>query len=199
MMEIRQERPGDTDAVADVHRDAFGAAGDTIAALVEELRALQRDFGGLSLVAEHDGQVVANVMFSRGLLDAPAQLVDVQILSPLAVRPTQQRQGIGTALVRAGLEAVGATGAPAVFVEGDPDYYRRFGFVPAGALGFRKPSLRIPDAAFQVFTLGAYEPWMTGTLVYPQAFWHHDAVGLRQPPDAAGQGQEHAVRGWPEW
>jgi putative acetyltransferase len=43
------------------------------------------------------------------------------------------------------------------------------------------PSLRFPDAAFQVATLSGYEPWMTGTLVYPDTFWAHDCVGLRGP------------------
>lgn len=51
--------------------------------------------------------------------------------------------------------------------------------MPAGPRGFRKPSLRIPDEAFQVITLPAYEVWMTGTLVYPEPFWRHDSVGLR--------------------
>jgi putative acetyltransferase len=49
------------------------------------------------------------------------------------------------------------------------------------ARGFRKPSLRIPDDAFQVAALAAYEPWMTGTLVYSATFWVHDCVGLRDP------------------
>ena len=48
-----------------------------------------------------------------------------------------------------------------------------------GGHGFRKPSLRIPDAAFQVMVLPAYEPWMTGTLVYSATFWEYDCVGLR--------------------
>jgi putative acetyltransferase len=48
-------------------------------------------------------------------------------------------------------------------------------------VGFRKPSLRTPDAAFQVLRLAAYEPWMTGTLIYAEPFWRHDAVGLRDP------------------
>jgi putative acetyltransferase len=72
-------------------------------------------------------------------------------------------------------------GAPAVFLEGDPAYYSRFGFTPGGGHGFRKPSLRIPDAAFQVAVLPAYEPWMTGTLVYAEPFWRYDCVGLRDP------------------
>jgi putative acetyltransferase len=55
----------------------------------------------------------------------------------------------------------------------------RFGFSPGGALGFRKPSLRIPDDAFMALPLPSYEPWMSGTLVYSQVFWEYDAVGLR--------------------
>jgi putative acetyltransferase len=55
------------------------------------------------------------------------------------------------------------------------------GFRPGAALGFRKPSLRIPDAGFQARTLTSYEPWMTGTLVYSATFWEHDCVGLRDP------------------
>jgi putative acetyltransferase len=73
-----------------------------------------------------------------------------------------------------------ARGVPLVFLEGSPTYYRRFGFVAGAELDFRKPSLRIPDAAFQVKVLDAYEPWMTGTLVYSQIFWDLDCVGLRE-------------------
>lgn len=54
---------------------------------------------------------------------------------------------------------------PVVFLEGDPGYYSRLGFEAGAAQGFRKASLRIPDAAFQAIRLPAHEPWMTGTLV----------------------------------
>jgi putative acetyltransferase len=133
----------------------------------------------VSLVAVQAGQVVGHVMFTRSLLDAPRRLVEVQVLSPLAVAPGHQRQGVGSALVRSGVELLSRQGVPLVFLEGDPAYYTRFGFTPGGELGFRKPSLRIPDAAFQVRKLPAYEAWMTGTLVYSELFWQHDAVGLR--------------------
>jgi putative acetyltransferase len=113
------------------------------------------------------------------LLDTAVRLVAVQILSPAGVRPEAQGAGVATELVQRGLAILDSRQVPAVFLEGDPGFYSRFGFGPAGARGFRKPSLRIPDAAFQVMTLAAYEPWMTGTLVYPEPFWRHDAVGLR--------------------
>ena len=68
---------------------------------------------------------------------------------------------------------------PVVFLEGNPGYYSRLGFVGGAQQGFRKPSLRIPDAAFQAVRLPAHESWMTGTLVYSEPFWRLDAVGLR--------------------
>jgi putative acetyltransferase len=179
-MNVREERPGDHEAVREVQTRAFGDGG-AVADLVDALRELIAPGDGLSLVAEHDGQVVGHVMLTRSLLDAPRQLVPVQVLSPLGVLPEHQRRGVGAALIRAGLGASEARAVPLVFLEGNPRYYGRFGFEPGGAHGFRKPSLRIPDAAFQVHLMPAYEPWMTGTLVYSELFWRHDAVGLREP------------------
>jgi putative acetyltransferase len=172
---VRPEEPRDRDAVAAVHRTAFGAQGGTVAALVEALRP----GGPQSLVAEVDGVVVGHVMTGRNLLDAPPRLVDVGVLSPLGVHPEFQGRGAGTALVAAARDAAAAHGWPALFLEGDPAFYASRGFRPAGELGFRRPSLRIPPAAFQVVLLDGWEPWMTGTLVYDRVFWDLDAVGLR--------------------
>jgi putative acetyltransferase len=70
-----------------------------------------------------------------------------------------------------------------VFLEGSPDYYPRLGFARADERGFTSPSVRIPGPAFQVAVLSAWRPWMTGALVYGEAFWALDCVGLRgQPP-----------------
>ncbi|MGW0708241.1 GNAT family N-acetyltransferase [Streptomyces sp. NPDC002643] len=180
-MELREELPGDGPAVRDVHSQAFGDHGLVVADLVDSLRDTITAGDGLSLVAEHDGHVVGHVMFTRGLLDAPRRLVEVHVLSPLAVLPQLHKRGIGAALVRHGLGVLAERAVPLVFLEGDPGYYSRFGFAPGGGLGFRKPSLRIPDDAFQVVRFPSYEPWMTGTLVYAEPFWRHDAVGLRDP------------------
>lgn len=178
-MQPRLEALDDHAAVHDVHRRAFGAQGDTVAALVAALR--RDDPAALSLVVEHDGDIVGHVLFSRSLLDAPRRLLPVQVLGPLGVLPAHQRRGIGGALIRSGLALLEARGEPLVFLEGDPRYYARFGFVPGGAHGFRKPSLRIPDPAFQVRLLPTHQAWMTGTLVYSATFWNHDSVGLRDP------------------
>ena len=165
----------------DVHLRAFGDHGLVVADLVDDLRDTITPGSGLSLVAELDGRIVGHVMFTRSLLDAPRRLVDVQVLSPLGVLPEQHKHGVGSALVRHGVRTLAERAVPLVFLEGDPRYYSRFGFTPGDALGFRKPSLRIPDDAFQVLRLPEHEPWMTGTLVYAEPFWRHDAVGLRDP------------------
>lgn len=176
-MSIRIEQPQDAGTVRSVVREAFGDHGPVVAELVDSLR--HDDPEALSLVWEEDGQVVGHVMFTRTLVDAPRRLVPVQTLSPLGIAPEWQRRGIGSALVRDGLRRLDERGVPLVFLEGDPRYYSRLGFTAGGDHGFRKPSLRIPDAAFQVVRLAAYEPWMTGTLVYSDTFWRHDCVGLR--------------------
>lgn len=137
----------------------------------------------LSLVAQSDeGAVVGHVMLSRGWIDAERALVEVLILSPLSVDPSVQRQGIGGSLVRAAIDGAAELGTVAVFLEGSPDYYPRFGFVPGSTQGFSPPSGRIPDPGFQVVTLPGRESWMTGALVYPEAFWVLDCVGLRTLP-----------------
>jgi len=163
-----------------VVEDAFGAdEGPTVARLVTAL-----DEAGstrASLVAELDGQVVGHVQLSRSWVDAREALVDVLVLSPLSVAPAHQGKGIGAVLLEAARAEGDRLGAPAVFLEGDPGYYSARGWSPAGPLGFTAPSARIPAAAFQVVLLSAYEPWMTGPLVYCEPFWALDCVGLRDP------------------
>ena len=173
----RGEHAGDHPAVRAVHARAF--ADPHVADLVDTLREAGAPLAPTSLVATVHGRVVGHVMLSAGRLDAPPRIVDVLVLSPLGVSPERQGRGIGTRLVAAALAAAEERGVPLVFLEGSPDYYGSRGFTRADALGFRAPSLRIPAPAFQVARLSAYEPWMTGTLVYSEPFWALDCVGLR--------------------
>ena len=178
-MKIRFENESDRAHVAAVHRAAFGDHGVVVTRLVDDLRGLVAKGEGVSLVAEGANGVVGHAMFTSSLLDAPERLIPVQVVSPVGVSPRQQRHGIGSALIERGLEILIERFVPVVFVEGPPRYYSRFGFEPGADHGFRKPSLRIPDEAFQALRLPAFEPWMSGTLVYSEIFWRHDAVGLR--------------------
>lgn len=180
---IRAAAPADGPAIAAVVTEAFGPAdGPVVARLVEALGASPAGDPALSFVAASaSGQVIGYVLATRNLLDAPRRLVDVLVLSPLAVVPAHQGRGVGSRLMRHALTVMQARPEPLVFLEGSPAFYSRFGFQPGGPLGFRRPSLRIPEPAFMVHPLPAYEPWMTGTLVYADPFWRLDCVGLRDP------------------
>ncbi len=175
---IRPEDTRDHAAVRDLVARAF-VEEPTVADLVSLLRADSAAQAGHSYVAEIGGEVVGHVMMTRAWVDALPRLVRVLVLSPLSVAPEWQYRGIGGALVEFALAEASGGDHPLVFLEGSPLYYTRFGFQRASRLGFVAPSRRIPDPAFQVVTLPAYEDWMTGALVYPDVFWRLDAVGLR--------------------
>src|SRR3954454_18404870 len=152
---FRREYPGEEAQVRAVVEDAFGGPahgheGSVVGELVDRLRASPDWMDGLSFVAATGGTIVGHILFTRSLLDAPPRLVDVLVLSPVSVANDLQGRGIGTALLRHGIEAVAQRPEPLVFLEGDPGFYSRFGFQAAGPLGFRRPSLRIPAPAFQV-------------------------------------------------
>jgi putative acetyltransferase len=126
---VRFEQPGDEPAIHETNELAFGAPLE--ARLVDALRGCD---GYLSLVATLDERVVGHILFTPVSLEPP---VDRRItgLAPMAVRPEHQRSGIGGQLIRAGLEECRRHGYEAVVVLGHPEYYPRFGFVPAHAFG----------------------------------------------------------------
>jgi putative acetyltransferase len=180
---IRPERPDDGRTVHDLTLEAFGTGSEVVADLVDALRDSDAFVEGLSFVAEVQSAsgeaVVGHTMLTRSWVDADRELVKVLVLSPLSVAPGHQRRGVGSELVLHALAEADEAGWPAVFLEGDPAYYSRLGFERASTLGFSRPGTRIPDAACQVVTLSAFEPWMTGALVYADRFWALDCVGLR--------------------
>jgi putative acetyltransferase len=124
---IRRETESDRQAVFEVVAAAF--EGEDVAGLVDALR----DSGNalLSLVAEQDGEVVGHIMFSPMTINSDESSFACVCLSPLGVLPAHQRRGIGSRLVEAGLAELRQSGHGAVFVQGHPAYYPRFGFRPA--------------------------------------------------------------------
>jgi putative acetyltransferase len=173
---LRPEVAADHAAVRGVIEAAFG--GPDVAVLLDELRTSEA-WLDLSFVAELEGEVVAHVAFSRAWVDDPGELIEVLVLSPMSVRPDVAGRGIGTALIAWALDALAGRGEPMVFVEGDPEFYSRLGFVRGDLLGFSPPSLRIPPAAFQARPLPGRPGFVSGALVYPDLWWRHDAVGIR--------------------
>jgi putative acetyltransferase len=129
-MLIRDEGPADAPAIRAVVEAAFGQSLE--ADLIDRLRA--DGDAAVSLVAIDGGAVVGHVLLSR--MAAPFRALG---LAPVAVAPNRQRSGIGSRLVRAGLDRARDGEWQGVFVLGDPAYYRRFGFDPARAKGFASP------------------------------------------------------------
>lgn len=138
-MNIRAETESDIEAIRRVETAAFGR--DSEANLVDHLR--QNGGITLSLVAEQDGEIVGHVLFSPVTVEREPGAFAALALGPVAVLPERQNQGIGSALIRAGLEQCRVKGYTLVFLIGHPTYYPRFGFRPAVPLGF--DSVYVPD------------------------------------------------------
>jgi len=165
---IRVEEDEDWPAILEVHRRAFGE--EDVPRLVRELRASDVYEPGLSFVAVSEGVVVGHVMNTwSGLEGSTVRLLQ---LSPLGVLPERQRQGFGSALVRASLAAVRSLGEPLLLVEGNPAYYGRFGFVRADELGLLPPPEALYDWAFQVAVLDERATLPRGRVIYAEPFRH---------------------------
>jgi putative acetyltransferase len=156
VISIRDQKPSDASQVRHVNELAFGQRLE--ADLVERLQQGCTDT--LSLVAEVDGSVVGHILFTPVVVQDDARHVAGMGLAPMAVRPDRQRQGIGSQLVRRGLDILRTRGCPFVVVVGHPEYYPRFGFEPASKHGLASQWDGIPDAAFMVVILDGHA--MTG-------------------------------------
>jgi len=137
--------------------------------IVDTLRRTCPD--SLSLVAQDGEDVVGHILFSPVVVEASGRRVTGMGLAPMAVLPDRQRQGIGTRLVKRGLEILRERGCPYVVVLGHPDYYPRFGFQPAANHGLSSQWEGVPDEAFRVLILdGSAMTGVSGVARYRDEF-----------------------------
>lgn len=164
-MLVRNEEERDFPAVRAVNASAFETVAE--ANLVDTLRRQTEPV--VSLVAEDNKAVLGHIMFSPVSLSGHPELKIVG-LAPMAVTPTHQKKGIGSALVRAGLERCKELGFGAVVVLGHPEYYPRFGFSPSVRFGVGC-EYEAPEDAFMVVELQqGYLRGKSGTIKYHAAF-----------------------------
>ena len=164
-MPIRAEEQNDRAGVRTVNVSAFETALE--ANLVDALRDQAEPL--VSLVVEDDGVIVGHIMFSPVSLSGHPAL-QIMGLAPMAVFPDRQRKGIGSALVRAGLEQCKQLGFGAVVVLGHPAYYTRFGFLPSARFGIAC-EYDVPEDVFMVVELQAgFLRGASGTIRYHAAF-----------------------------
>jgi putative acetyltransferase len=163
---IRPERPADAEAVRLVTVLAFGQPDE--ARIVDRLR--ERAPVHLGLVASDGESIVGHILFTPVPLRSGERTHTVVALAPMSVLPAWQRRGVGAALVHEGLAACRAAGHDVVVVVGHPEYYPRFGFVPARPLGLTSEPA-FADEAFMVaeLTPGALRG-RRGVIVYGPEF-----------------------------
>ncbi|MEX2302067.1 MAG: N-acetyltransferase [Bryobacterales bacterium] len=149
MTTIRPESSEDFLQVRQVNELAFGQPAE--ADLVETLRQAVGE-ESLSLVAE-DEAIVGHILFTPVVIESAGRTVTGMGLAPMAVLPDRQRQGIGSQLVKRGVEILAERRCPFVVVVGHPDYYPRFGFEPASSHGLASQWEGMPEAAFMVVVL----------------------------------------------
>ncbi len=163
-LEIRDSLASDESSIKALYPRAF--TDEDLLPLVRDLLE-HRDIT-LSLVATIDSCIVGNVIFTEGAVDGGQQRA--ALLAPLAVAPEWQRQGIGSALVRAGLRRLREEGISAVYVLGDPGYYGREGFSPERSVQTPYPLPPEWADAWQSQCLGD-APAPTGGKLSLPGFW----------------------------
>ena len=162
-MPIRPESQHDHAAIRQIHIEAFRDhphSQQTEHLIVEALRSAQAL--EISLVAEIDSGVVGHIAFSRAQVGASES--GWYLLGPVGVLPTLQRQGLGRALIEAGLAELRSRGALGCVLVGDQKFYGQFGF--AHHPGLTCPG--IPDEYVLGLTWKGSVP--EGSIVYHPAF-----------------------------
>ena len=201
---VREEQPDDAPRVRKLNAAAFGRRDE--ADLIDDL--WHEGVVLLSLVAELDSKVIGHILFSRMTVEtdtdreplAAVSLAPMAVcqnilqrgcvwsrkyrvsLAPMAVLPEHQCRGVGSQLVRWGLNTLREWGERIILVLGHEEYYPRFGFTPGKARYLASP---FPPEAFMALELvdGALAG-IRGTVRYPAAFGLGDTVGFLPIPDA---------------
>lgn len=167
-MTVRTEHARDQKAVTALVKEAFEHAehsGGHEHELVAALRSSSAFVPELSLVAEHDGEIVGHIMFTEIQIGDSTGLA----LAPLSVLPSYQNQGVGTALVHAGHEKAKRLGYGYSIVLGSDRYYSRFGYLPAKDFGIEPPFEAAPEN-FMAVRLNKNAPIASGVVKYAKEF-----------------------------
>jgi putative acetyltransferase len=162
---IRAATPLDRDAILALVKEAFsrgGRDGQEEVDIVVTTWRLEAMLEGLELVALDGELVVGHALGARADLGGRV----VVAVAPLAVKPSHQGRGLGSALMTELIRRADAASYALVALLGNPAYYGRFGFEPAGPLNVYYPPVGVGDPHFQVRRLSAFDPSYSGKLTY---------------------------------
>ena len=167
MIEIREERREDYQAVRDVNNQAFNQPQEGM--IIEKIRESGVEI--LSLVAIIDNKIVGHIFFSPVRMEEQPTLKDGMGLAPMAVLPDYQQQGIGSKLIKEGIQRLKLKSVPYIIVLGHKDYYPKFGFETASKYGLKCQWDGVPDEAFMVMILDdKMKPKIHGVAKYSDEF-----------------------------
>lgn len=167
---IRVEKAEDYPKINELLLDAFSGRTDLVP-FVKAIRESKNYVPEYSLVAEINGRIIGHVMLSYiGIVDEDKNH-KVLSLSPLSVASDMQRQGVGGKLINGVVSLADEDGEPLIILEGSPNYYPKFGFVPVRRhnITMDLPDWASPDAGM-VKTLSNDDVSIKGHVVYPPAF-----------------------------
>lgn len=127
---LRPEEASDIETIFDLNKQAFGR--DNEANVVSLLRCKKTFIPALSIVAIRERQLVGHILFTLvEIVDSQTKKNQSLALAPVAVHPDFQNEGIGTQMIKYGLNQAQQLGFKSVMVLGRATYYPRFGFLPA--------------------------------------------------------------------
>jgi putative acetyltransferase len=169
MISIRPETPADYYPIYEINKTAFDGR-EAEPRLVEALRGTEHFIPELSLVAEDEGELVGHILFTKLIVETEADRLVGISLAPMAVRPSHQNEGIGSALVKYGIEKVRELGYPFIIVLGHPWFYPRFGFSAALARSLECPFGECGEAWMALELKPGALQGVRGKVVYPESF-----------------------------
>lgn len=157
---IRKETPADWAEVEYLTREAFWNVyrpGCDEHLIVHNLRGSEETVEELNHVVEHKGRIVGHIFYTRSHLWDGETYHPALSFGPISVLPEMQRKGVGSLLIRHTLALAKEMGFPGVIIEGNPDFYHRFGFYDA-----EKHGISMSDGKFRDFMMAI--EFIPGTL-----------------------------------
>ncbi len=171
---IREEQRDDHAIVKDIVEAAFATmqhSSGTEHLIVERLRRSNAFIPELSLVAEREGQIIGHLLLSKVQVKSKDKEHTTLSLAPVSVLPSDQRQGVGSLLIRRGHERALELGYSAIVLIGHSAYYPRFGYEPAVNFGIHFPYDSPSENCMAVELEKGALHHVSGEVVYPREFF----------------------------
>lgn len=164
---IRKEEENDHIQIYDVNKSAFQQENEGKS--IEKIRKSENFIPELSIVAELNNRIVGHILFSKIKIVGDSNYQSL-FLAPMAVIPEFQKRGIGSELIKRGMDKAKELGFNSIIVLGHKEYYPKFGFQRASRWGIKCP-FEVPDDVFMAIELTekALEG-KAGTVEYPDEF-----------------------------